>query len=31
MTGFKQRTCFTVVFRQYFGCTKAEYRHRAKK
>jgi LacI family transcriptional regulator len=31
MTGFKQRTYFTVVFRQYFGRTAAEYRRRAKK
>jgi LacI family transcriptional regulator len=28
MIGVKQRTYFTVVFRQHFGCTPAEYRRR---
>jgi LacI family transcriptional regulator len=30
MTGIKQRTYFTVLFRQHFGCTPAEWRRRAK-
>ena len=29
MIGVKQRTYFTVVFRQHFGCTPAQYRKKS--